>query len=473
MSGAQIPINPNLTLVVGQIRVFRLAARIIEPGNGTFLSNTGNGTRLGRFRITTTASSFTRNLWNMEWNFNQATYGYSTIFQAVVGGVPVNVTVPSYHFNQLLGPCLSCYQNYEARLLNDTQINPYTYEFDIYYKDTGNMGLVTYGLQVCLLINDSISNGGVLNSTYIQGTSEMSPAQIPDNPDISNPIGGKRVWKLAAKQTNISLSTTISAIGIGTRLGRFRITTSAPSFAYLKPNLNWNFDSFYGYKTVTEVFWYNAPQASYICTDALDHYNNLSNPILPVELISFSANLLDHKRVVLNWSTATETNNYGFEVQRKVISQQSTVSNDGWEKIGFVAGSGNSSSTKNYSYVDNNLTGGSKFAYRLKQIDNNGTFNHSSIQTIELELKDYVLSQNYPNPFNPTTTIEYIIPKSGNVTLIVYDLLGEKIDEVLNEHKEIGIYRTEYKASKLTSGVYVYVLRSNGNTISKKMIVTK
>ena len=93
-------------------------------------------------------------------------------------------------------------------------------------------------------------------------------------------------------------------------------------------------------------------------------------------------------------------------------------------------GSGNSSSIRNYSYIDNTLTGGSKFAYRLKQIDHDGTFSLSSIQTIELELKDYVLSQNYPNPFNPTTTIEYIIPpKYGNVTLIIYDLLGENVED--------------------------------------------
>ena len=144
-------------------------------------------------------------------------------------------------------------------------------------------------------------------------------------------------------------------------------------------------------------------------TDSTKHFNNLNNLPLPVELISFDAQITDNRKIILNWSTATETNNYRFEVQRKVISHQSTVNNSDFETIGFVKGSGNSSSPKSYSYVDNSLTGGSKFFYRLKQMDNNGTFSHSAIQTIELELKDYVLSQNYPNPFNPSTTIEYII----------------------------------------------------------------
>ena len=88
-------------------------------------------------------------------------------------------------------------------------------------------------------------------------------------------------------------------------------------------------------------------------------------------------------------------------------------------------------------------------------------------------MKYILILKTIPNPFNPTTTIEYIIPQSGNVTLSVYDLLGEKVDEVVNEYKESGIYRMDYNANKLTSGVYIYVLKSNGNMLSKKMTVLR
>ena len=238
------------------------------------------------------------------------------------------------------------------------------------------------GLQVCLLFNDSISNGGILNTNYIPGTSEMSVGQIPENPDCLSVVNGKRVWKLAAKMPGISGSTLLSSAGSGTRLGRFRIKTTSTNFSSVKPNISWNFDSIYGYRTIVEFFQY-----SFEFTQQWVHYNNLSNPILPVELVFFQATVTNDNKVLLEWLTATETNNYGFEVQRKVFSQQSAVSNNEFEKIGFVTGNGNSSSTKNYSYVDNTLSGGSQFAYRLKQIDNNGTFSYSSIQEVELILK--------------------------------------------------------------------------------------
>ena len=365
------------------------------------------------------------------------------------------------------------FQDYNAWLTNDIQINPNEYEFDIYFKNTSyGLYLVAYGLQVSLLFDESISNGGILSPSYIAGTSEMSSAQIPDNPDISTIIGGKRVWKLAAKKTDLSSSTGLSNYGYGTRLGRFRITTSAPSFAAVRLNLSWNFDSTYGYKTIIEAF-NPYSTTTHNLTYQSAHQNNLSNIPLPVELVSFKANVTNDRKVLLDWTTESEINNYGFEIERKVLSQQSALGNNEFETIGFISGSGNSNSTKHYSYVDNKLNGGSKFAYRLKQIDNNGTFTYSSIQEVELILSEYVLSQNYPNPFNPTTTIEYIIPQAGQVSLSVYDVLGERVSELVNEFKESGIYTVDFDARNLPSGSYIYVLRSNGKTISKKLIVTK
>ena len=157
---------------------------------------------------------------------------------------------------------------------------------------------------------------------------------------------------------------------------------------------------------------------------------------LPVELSSFSA-LINKNVVNLKWQTKTEINNYGFEVER---ASSSTSPIQGWEKIAFVNGHGNSNSPKDYSFVDKNPAGGSKFIYRLKQIDTDGKFEYSKEVEIELVPDEFKLFQNYPNPFNPVTNIKFALPKAAKVTLLVYNLLGEKVATLLNEDKEAGFY---------------------------------
>ncbi|MBP9580539.1 MAG: T9SS type A sorting domain-containing protein [Ignavibacterium sp.] len=200
-------------------------------------------------------------------------------------------------------------------------------------------------------------------------------------------------------------------------------------------------------------------------------------PALPVELSSFSAAIIG-STVKLNWKTATEINNYGFEVERKVGSQQSTVSN--YEKIGFVNGNGNSNSPKDYSFVDNNLPAGrqgvssGKYSYRLKQIDNDGQFEYSKIIDVDINgVKKFELSQNYPNPFNPATTISFSLPEASNVKLTLYNLLGQEIETLVNGFKESGVHTVHFNASKLNSGIYIYKIETNGLTQTRKMTLVK
>jgi hypothetical protein len=199
---------------------------------------------------------------------------------------------------------------------------------------------------------------------------------------------------------------------------------------------------------------------------------------LPVELSSFTANALGGTKAELNWATATEVNNYGFEIERAL--SVSAHSRD-WKKIGFVEGNGNSSSTKKYSYIDNNLFGGSKFMYRLKQIDNDGKFEYSDIVEVEVVPDKYELSQNYPNPFNPSTTIKYSIPNVGdanftsttNVQLKVYDILGREIAVLVNERQKQGYYEVKWAASNWPSGIYFYQLKAGNYNQTKKMLLLK
>jgi hypothetical protein len=190
---------------------------------------------------------------------------------------------------------------------------------------------------------------------------------------------------------------------------------------------------------------------------------------LPVELTSFSATTIG-KDVKLSWNTSTEVNNYGFDIERKILKQ---VQNDSWEKIGFVNGNGNSNSPKDYSFVDDKVVTG-KYSYRLKQIDNDGQFEYSKVVEIDVNgTKKFELTQNYPNPFNPTTTIQFQLPQTGMVKLTLYNILGQEIKTLVNETKEAGTHTVNFDASELNSGVYIYKIESGSFTQTRKMTLVK
>lgn len=187
---------------------------------------------------------------------------------------------------------------------------------------------------------------------------------------------------------------------------------------------------------------------------------------LPVELSSFSA-VVKENSVILNWKTETEVNNYGFEVQR-------SAQPDKWDVLGFVEGNGNSNSPKEYNFIDNEVNSAGTYSYRLKQIDNDGTYEFSI--TIEVDFaspKSFELNQNYPNPFNPTTTISFTLPQSGNVTLKVFNPLGEEVVTLTDEFLEAGIYTFNFNGEGLTSGMYIYQLSTSEKTQARKMLLMK
>jgi len=203
---------------------------------------------------------------------------------------------------------------------------------------------------------------------------------------------------------------------------------------------------------------------------------------LPVELTGFTANFLNNE-VHLNWQTATEVNNYGFEIQRTTphpppYQGGGDEVGGGWKTVGFANGSGNSNSPKEYSFTYKNIKAGT-YKYRLKQIDNNGTFEYSDVVEVSLGVPEkFALEQNYPNPFNPTTKIKYSISDVGAslmkpVTLKVYDVLGEEVKTLVNEQKPAGNYEVEFDASNLSSGVYFYTLTAGDFSATKKLILLK
>lgn len=208
-------------------------------------------------------------------------------------------------------------------------------------------------------------------------------------------------------------------------------------------------------KIVNKMYQFNAQHDGFYVAPA----------VIPVELVSFTSSIINNG-VVLNWQTATEKNNKGFEIERK-------TANSNWQVITFIQGNGTSIDKHFYTYTEKNIAP-QKYNYRLKQIDFNGTFEYS--KEIEADINSPVLfslGQNYPNPFNPSTVISYQLPKAGYVTLKVYDVLGKEVVALVNEYKSEGRYNVNFDASRLTSGVYVYQLKANEYLSSKKMILTK
>lgn len=213
-------------------------------------------------------------------------------------------------------------------------------------------------------------------------------------------------------------------------------------------------------------------------------FTGASQDGMPVELINFNASS-SGQNVILNWSTATEINNYRFYIQRKGNSSNQKKSQEKsedfeWAEIGFVDGSGNSNSTKNYTFSDKIILPGEYF-YRLKQVDFNGSFEFSDEIRIIINTPDeFTLYQNYPNPFNPSTTINFNIPEESFVTLTIFNLLGEKILTLINEQKDAGFYSINFNASNLPdrrqsleSGLYFYQLLAGDYSYTKKMLLIK
>jgi len=205
---------------------------------------------------------------------------------------------------------------------------------------------------------------------------------------------------------------------------------------------------------------------SYGGTSFLDLTTSIGNGALPVEL-SFFTCALNGNNVQLRWKTETEVNNYGFEIER---SNDNSI----WTTINFVEGSGNSNSPKNYHYFDSDIGQSGNYYYRLKQIDNDGTYKYSDVITVEVGAPDkYTLSQNYPNPFNPETRINFSLPVKQFVSLKVYNTLGELVKELINEYKEAGSYSIVFNASDLASGIYIYRLETQNFVMNKKMTLIK
>ncbi len=217
------------------------------------------------------------------------------------------------------------------------------------------------------------------------------------------------------------------------------------------------------------------PESGWATSLGSDPAPTVSPELLPVELISFNASIdkSGKNNVMLNWQTASEINNYGFEIERSAGEKEKS-----WTKIGFINGAGNSDRPMEYSFLDKAAFAGNNF-YRLKQIDINGNYEFSSEVILFVgdgknNPDNFNLAQNYPNPFNPSTTLDFFIPEGiTHASLKIFNLIGQEVSVLLNGNVKPGLNSIKFEASGLNSGVYLYKLEAGNFSSVKKLTLLK
>ena len=205
-------------------------------------------------------------------------------------------------------------------------------------------------------------------------------------------------------------------------------------------------------------------------------YVYISSTPLPIQLASFSGTVLPGDHVRLDWTTLSETDNYGFEVQRKRAQEADFTMVPG----SFVPGHGTTNEPHSYSFIDSTVAPG-EWRYRLKILDLDSSFRYTDPISVSLLTGvseqdipvEFSLQQNYPNPFNPTTVINYALPRNSRVTLTVFDLLGRQVEQLVDQQQVAGYHGVTFHADGLAGGMYFYRLQTDNFTAVKKLILMR
>ena len=322
---------------------------------------------------------------------------------------------------------------------------------------------------------------GNLVLTNLGGQTELPPGLRPptfqvDTVNYWGPNTG--LLKTSGNLPNSSINFFISNQFPGTKVLRMKLTTNGHRWnqTFYGPDLRWRVGA--PPNTFLAYFVPNppGPDSAYpqYAQSLLDTITNLyvcEVFFYPVEMSGFISNVSGNN-VELKWTTATETNNQKFEIERSVSNSIE------WTKIGDVKGSGTTTKPTNYNFTDRKLNSG-HYKYRLKQIDFNGTENYHELndEVIVGVPSSYSLSQNYPNPFNPNTKIDYELPYDGKVSIVLYDISGREVVKLVNEVENAGYYSIQFNGANLTSGMYFYRINAEGSgqkyVNTKKMVLIK
>jgi len=392
----------------------------------------------------------------------------------LLSGVTGNIGNDNLIYNNMVYDIQSTSTQFDSRVAGIQlwmQNNPKIYYNSVYLSGNGANRQGSAALYIY---------GGFGNSTNVEVKNNIFVNTRDESPYWASSIYDYSVSNLTSDYNDLFYASNQNsgAVRIGSTiystLADWQVTgndinsiTEMPNFIvpdlHINPNIATNIES-------------GATPIAGIDTDFDGKDRNVSTPdigadefngtIIPVELISFTANVNNEGNVVLKWSTATELNNQMFEIERRSNNGQFTT-------IGYVEGYGTTTEPQGYSYIDNSVEIGMYF-YRLKQIDFSGQYEYSD--EIEVEVNGpltFALERNYPNPFNPSTLIKYSVPDNGFVKLSVYNLVGEEVNVLVNETVDAGFYEVTFNATNLPSGTYFYRLQASNTIQIKKMILLK
>ena len=315
------------------------------------------------------------------------------------------------------------------------------------YNNTG----LTLNTNYCYQVR---AYNAVGNSSYSNEACATTNPNVPNPPSnlvaqfIPSPLSVQLTW---TDNSNNEDGFIIEREGLGPEAFVIVDTVSANSTIYLDTTVTY----------LTYVYRLTAFNIS-----GQSAYSDTAQIVVPVELTFFNASI-KNEGVLLEWTTATEINNMGFEIQRNQSVE--------WETIGFVEGRGTTSEITNYQFFNDlsEFNSSAKLQYRLKQIDFNGVFSYSNTVEVDFLVEKYSLSQNYPNPFNPSTSISFTLTTKTFVTLKVYNILGNEITTLVNELIPGGNHKVKFDATGLPSGVYLYSLNAGDFVETKKMLLMK
>ncbi|NUN68481.1 MAG: lamin tail domain-containing protein [Bacteroidetes bacterium] len=350
---------------------------------------------------------------------------------------------------------------------------PYTHDYIILYNPTGSaVNVSTWSVQYASStgsfsgvtpLTGSIAAGAYYGISLASGATgsalPFTPVVTNTGVNMSGTAGKVALVSNTTAATGVADVDVVDFIGYGTAANEREGTANAPAPSNTSSVRRRNNDG---------VFNAGVNGSGYDTDDNdRDFYveSNLgTTPALPVEFTSFTA-AVKGKGVELAWSTSTEQDNLGFDVERMMSG--------GWTRIGFVEGHGTTNAPQTYSFTDGSAKG--KVQYRLKQIDRDGKFEYTGAVEafVEHVITSYALGQNYPNPFNPASSIQYQLPAAGMVTLKVYDMLGKEVAVLVNGVRSAGEHTARFDAAHLPSGIYFYTLRTGSFTQTRKMLLMK
>lgn len=391
-----------------------------------------------------------------------STLNYETNYywQVIEVGDTCNTPGPTWTFRTQRDPAIVCvfFDDFEGTLSNWTINNlggtcdwmqffpPYPNAYTMPNPNTGG---------VLSADSDECGNGSTMNteavigpfdaslyqSGFLQFDNDFRTLDTDDHCYVEVSTDGGSTWTIVWSQLGTDLRQTTEFVDITAEISlqpQFWV-----KFRSVQPGWDW---------------WWTIDNVE-ICLDDQ----------VPVELSSFTASANDDN-VTLSWTTATETNNQGFQIER---------SNEGeFESVGYVPGRGTTTEVSNYTFVDENVAAGS-YSYRLKQMDYDGTYEYSQVIEVDVNVPaEFAMDQNYPNPFNPSTKINFRLAADSKVTLKVFDVLGQEVITLLNKDLSAGSHIVDFDASGINSGTYFYRIDATGIdgtnfTDVKKMILMK